>query len=604
MSIFKINDSHSNKFIQISLIVFAIISTYLIYTPALNSPLFLDDLMYLEENGPLDIDSFSDSEIEKAVSMYPSRPVSILSFGLNFIYDFGSPHNLKATNLIIHIVTGISIYIFLIYLIRYKSLSTKNKSEKDNELFNYIPLIVSCLWLVHPFNVSTVAYAIQRMTMLSTLFTVISMTLYLVAIIKIKQHDNKIAPTFLIIASLISAALAFYSKEIGILTFLYLLLIEIYFNDYKISLKLTNTHINLAIYTVFTVVVLSIVAYGFFDKYSYEHRNYDLYMRLLTQSRVVTGYIQNILVPDISSMGIFLDDIIMTNSLLHPISNLYSMMVLISLLSLSYVFSNNYSLASFGILFYFTSHLIESTVLPLEIAFEHRNYLGSIGLMLSATTILLSINSTRIKQLSMIFFSLYMFFLLTQSSARTTAWGSEGMFYTTQVLNHPNSFRANYYIGVQLGKARETRLANIYYSKSNTLNSQQIASDAMVLIQGTDVSNNQAVLDSISNKLNNLVITYPDVRKLNQLSQCSIENLCSVSPKALIETLSSNNKKYISHEVMYLYRMLATSIKVRSLNDCKKGLIESKNLKEQSKSTHTLLEHKLNLKHCENITQR
>ena len=38
-----------------------------------------------------------------------------------------------------------------------------------------------------------------------------------------------------------------------------------------------------------------------------------------------------------------------------------------------------YRLFTFGVLFYYAGHLLESTVWPLELLYEHRNYLPMVG---------------------------------------------------------------------------------------------------------------------------------------------------------------------------------------------------------------------------------
>lgn len=595
-----------NKFLNYNyyhlLLILALAVTYFVYLPSLSGPLFLDDLIYLKEGNPLDIKNFSLEEIKSAISYYPSRPISILSFSLNNIFDFNSPYNLKKTNLILHLATGVAIYIFLINLLRYiKSHDIHDNTTHD--LLRFIPLIVTSLWLLHPLSISTVAYSIQRMAMLASFFSVLSMNFYLLAKIQIKNNKEKEPPLLYLIISVIFFICAVLSKEIGILTILYIALIEIYFGN-QIH-KLISRRKALTIYITVILIVLTLVANGYLIPVSYDSRNYSLYMRLLGEAATVLNYIQNILMPDISKMGVFLDDTPISNSLFVPITNLISVSIVFISILASVLFSNRFPLICFGILFFYTSHLIESTVLPLEIAFEHRNYLAILGLMVSCTSIAISLKFKPLTILPILILSAYILFFVYQTQERSKKWGSDGMFYSTQVLNHPGSFRANYYIAILLGNIGRKDIALKYYVQSINLNKSQIASESMMLIQDIDVSNNKLILENISKKLDRIIISNLVTNKLIELSDCILNKTCNTTADNLIGVLSSSQpRKFATPVIKNIYDILHIKLVIKGLNDCKYGLSLISELDQNNITPFIKTELEKNLAYCKKLKKK
>jgi len=100
--------------------------------------------------------------------------------------------------------------------------------------------------------------------------------------------------------------------------------------------------------------------------------------RLMTQVHVIGLYLKLFLVPLPSSMSLFHDGFPITRHLdaaTIALASLYAGLVLLALR-----LARPAPWISFGILWFFACHLIESTLIPLEMVFEHRNYLATVGL--------------------------------------------------------------------------------------------------------------------------------------------------------------------------------------------------------------------------------
>lgn len=96
-------------------------------------------------------------------------------------------------------------------------------------------------------------------------------------------------------------------------------------------------------------------------------------------------------------------------------------------------------------LFFLSAHALESTFIGLEIVFEHRNYLASIGpLMLLAYLI---VHGSRLPRVGLAAMTLGALLLLTHAVAtwvRVDNWSSYEKFVLNAADNHPDSPRSNF----------------------------------------------------------------------------------------------------------------------------------------------------------------
>ena len=114
----------------------------------------------------------------------------------------------------------------------------------------------------------------------------------------------------------------------------------------------------------------------------YKTRDFTLTERVMTEARVVWFYIWQILLPSAAQMGLYHDDIAISRGLLQPASTALAMAGVIALLVLSFIARKKAPIIAFGVLFFLAGHLLESTIWPLEIAHEHRNYLPMYSILL------------------------------------------------------------------------------------------------------------------------------------------------------------------------------------------------------------------------------
>jgi hypothetical protein len=104
----------------------------------------------------------------------------------------------------------------------------------------------------------------------------------------------------------------------------------------------------------------------------------------------------------------------------------------------------NAPLVAFGIGFFFVGHLLESTIYPLDIAYEHRNYLPMYGILLPMFFYLLNpgvlTRYLRLRQIAaVLLIALFAFGTFT----RANSWANPVDFAQAEFNHHPNSVRSN-----------------------------------------------------------------------------------------------------------------------------------------------------------------
>ncbi|MDE2150031.1 MAG: tetratricopeptide repeat protein [Gammaproteobacteria bacterium] len=165
--------------------------------------------------------------------------------------------------------------------------------------------------------------------------------------------------------------------------------------------------------------------------------------RLLTEPRVLWDYLRLLWLPRPFTPGLFNDQIHASTGWLTPWTTLPALLGLAGLLAGAWALRRRAPLWSFALLFFFAGHLLESTTIPLELYFEHRNYLPALPLFWPlATALTAGGRSVRLRTLATAAM-LALLCLFTHSRARL--WGNvaeQGLLWAR--LN-PDSPRAQSY---------------------------------------------------------------------------------------------------------------------------------------------------------------
>ncbi|WP_343844284.1 tetratricopeptide repeat protein [Bowmanella denitrificans] len=135
-------------------------------------------------------------------------------------------------------------------------------------------------------------------------------------------------------------------------------------------------------------------------------------------------------------------------------------------------------LVSFGVLFYFVAHLVESSVLPIrDLAFEHRTYLPNIGLTLAVVGVLQAIcqkfQSRLIFGASFILFGGWVAASALALEKRVTLWTDPIAFYKNEVALVKGNPRVYANLGAKLVEGGHCLEAMGYFTHAMSLYEKQ-----------------------------------------------------------------------------------------------------------------------------------
>ncbi|MBU2620711.1 MAG: tetratricopeptide repeat protein [Proteobacteria bacterium] len=237
-------------------------------------------------------------------------------------------------------------------------------------------MLSAVLWAVNPLQTQAVTYIVQRMSSMAAMFYIIGIFLY----IKARLSDSAYKKTILYFCIFLSYMLALGTKENTAILPLSLVLVEIiFFQDLgrsEIRRKYFYIAAALAVIITLTGLFLFIGTDTFNIFHGYENRYFTPGERLLTEARIIVYYISLIFYPAPTRLSIE-HDIDVSTSFFYPWTTMPSIIIIVLLIGLGFWQVRKRPLLSFAILFFFLNHVIESSVIGLELIFEHRNYLPS-----------------------------------------------------------------------------------------------------------------------------------------------------------------------------------------------------------------------------------
>ena len=440
------------KLILIGLLLIAAI----IYWPGLGGPFLFDDYANLAALG--EYGGIHDWESLKLFvlgnhSGPTGRPLSMLSFVLNRNHWPADPWSFKLTNLLLHMVNAILLYKVTGIVIGHVL------GSDDRYSLIWIKALATGIWLFHPFNVSTVLYAVQRMTILSTLFMLAGLYLYLSYRTKLSEQPKR-GYLMMSIAVIFCTALATLSKENGALLPILILCIEItVFSKTApdIDIRWKAVFLWSPAILLFTSLYFYISSGMMADAYAY--RPFTALERLLTQPRIIFDYLYYWFIPHINHTGLLSQNFIISRSLLDPLSTLFALLGIVFLFISAVTLRKRMPVYALAVLFYLCGHIMESSILPLELYYEHRNYLPTIFLWLPLIVLFSKHIKTMRKAAHGLLVIICLGGLAFLTSARASIWADEESLAYHWADTNPTSQRAQRHAAIVAVKNNKIALA-------------------------------------------------------------------------------------------------------------------------------------------------
>lgn len=446
--------SHISILKKTALLLLILICIAVVYMPGLTGGFYFDDYPNIVHNRGIELASLDWEELRRAAfssSAGPlQRPIPMASFAINHYFSGAEPLDYKITNLVIHLANTGLVFLLTLLLARQASRNAPTVNSGSNNWL--IALFAAAFWGLHPINLTSVLYVVQRMNSLAGTFTLLALIGFLYA----RPHLNKGLRwlVVLLVSFFAFGLMAVYSKENAFLLPVFALLLEYtLFNSTDDTPRYWQFARRLGLLILISITGWWLIQHLLLSNWAtqaYIPRTFTLKERVLTEGRILWQYLGNILFPNISRMGLYLDDFVLSKNLLTPFSTLPALLGHVFLIILALFQVKKRPIASLGILWFYLGHTLESTLFPLELMYEHRNYIPMIGPVFAISyygALGLSKASQKLRRVLVPCCVLLIVLLGSMTSIRSFQFGDAWGFPFFEAANHPYSTRANFFAG-------------------------------------------------------------------------------------------------------------------------------------------------------------
>lgn len=492
-------------------LVLLVAATLAAYARGLSGGFLFDDVQNIVDNAALQaVDGSMLNWIIAALSSDAGmlmRPISMLSFAANYYISGLDPFAFKATNLAIHLTTGL-----VLFALSRRLIPTLAPARLEPRVVHLLALMAMATWLLHPLHLSSVLYVVQRMNQLATLFALLGLLCYAVGRSRMISGEAGLVTALSGLTAF--GVLATFSKENGALVLPLAFIVEFFCFRFAAPsaaqsriLKIYFTMLLLLPASLFAIY-LAINPDWLLGQYTV--RDFTLYERILTQPRILAHYVLWILVPLPRLMGIYHDDIPMSVGLLSPASTVMAIVAILLLLVAAWRLRTKAPAFGFAVLWFLVGHAMESTILPLEMVFEHRNYLPNAGLFLGSAVCVWSSTRNLPGSLQRIGCATIAIALASGTAVRANTWSDPYGLAVAMAQNHPQSPRSLYDAGRAIYMLNRTpgdtekvsAKAAGYFQRAMLLDAEYIhpaVSNVMVSYSGVEVPD--AVVSDLTRRL-------------------------------------------------------------------------------------------------------
>ena len=453
----------SSHLLTILAILIFFIFGYAVYSNTLGVPFVLDGSIRIEDNPDIRLNQFSIWQVIKAgFNSSKTRPLAFMTFALNYWLHQYNVFGYHFVNTIIHILTGFLLFLFI------KTTLKNSISQVHYKHTDLIAFFSALLWLVHPVQTQSVTYIVQRLNSLAALFYILAFWLYVQG--RMAAHAGKKWGWFG------GAALAWIfalgcKQNAASLPFFIFLYEWYFFQDLSAEWFKRKLKFVFLIFLVFGLIALLYLGSNPLEKLSsikdFANREFTLSERILTQFRVVIHYISLIIFPHPTRLNLDYDFALST-SLINPLTTLLSLLAIVCLIALAIYLAKKERLISFCILWFFGNLVIESSIIPLAIIFEHRNYLPS--MMVCLIPVVLVYRYIKIDWIKIGLLGVLVIGLSVWTYQRNRVWENKVTLWSDVVKKSPNKARPNFNLGAALTEQERDQEAIPFYKRALDLN--------------------------------------------------------------------------------------------------------------------------------------
>ena len=571
----------------------AFLLTMAVYWPGLYGTFLFDDNPNIVDNHDVQPHDASVASLVRAALSSPSsefkRPLASLSFAANYLASGLDPYWMKLTNLVIHLLNGLLVFLLARALIQAAEtpfIASDGYSQAAARA-GTVAALIAAGWMLLPINLTGVLYVVQRMESMANLFVLLGLIGYVAGRRQmltgypypaITNHPRPSERTrfsfglrgFILCAISITilTAVGVLAKETAVMLPAYALLIEwaLFRFHSPAPLDLHEGRLPSALpkppgkrdYRVITLFLLALalpmvlgltwMLPGLLKPETWATRDFTLGTRLLSEARIVVDYIMWIFLPTPNALSFYHDDFHISSGLLRPWTTLASMAFLAALIAMMFWLRPRKPLVALGIALFLGCQLLTGTILPLELIYEHRNYFASFGLMLAVIP-LLAAPPTQGFALPRYVLLGGLFLCWTALTAFTSyAWGDPLRLAEDLASRAPQSPRAQYELGRTYiiysnydPSSPFTKLAYAPLEKAAALRDSSILPEQALIFMNARMRLPQkdAWWNSLISKLKAHKPTVQDESSLAALTHCVREQHCDLAQDRMMAAFTA-----------------------------------------------------------------
>jgi len=440
------------KYLLLSLIL---LTAFFIYSPSLKNDFIWDDYHLVVDS--VNIKSFRNLPAVFTGHLFETtggsnfyRPLAALSFMCDFFLWKLNPFGYHLTNLILHLLTVLLVYLFVSRVFRNPDMG----------------LLACLIFAVHPVNTETVTYIAGRADPLSSIFFLSALLFYM----RFKEAGRRLS-FFLSILFFIFALL---TKEATLVFPLVLIIYDVFIlKENSVNKKTLGLYapyfLAVIIYISFRLFVLG-MPLGFM-----RHMPYGLY--LFTIPKIIILYLGLLFFPVILHMERIEPAV---NSVFNPQAAVFFTTIIFIIWFLALLYRRNKKLFFFAIFFIITLMPMLNILVINALMAEHWLYLPSIGIY-SIVSFGLLRGQGALRKPAVVILVGYLSFFMARTVIRNIEWGNPGDFYRNLLEYSPSSVRghqnmASIYLADQNFKlARQEFEISARYNPANPFSYQGLA---------------------------------------------------------------------------------------------------------------------------------
>ncbi len=411
-------------------------SAILAYLPGLGGSFIFDDYPQIVHQPAFQLGSLDLEGIRSILFSFQhgiGRPIPMLSLAIDHRVWGLDPFGYKLSGLIIHALNAL-----LVFALTRRLLAGPDGKPPER---SWLPAALALAWAIHPLQVSTVLYVVQRMETLATMSVLGALLLYLSG--RRRQLAGERAwPRLLLCIPVLALGLA--CKETAALFPVYAFCLELTVLGFGAASARTGRRwrIAYAVIALAGITAVIMLAPRFTAESAYAIRAFTAEERVLTQLRVLPMYLGWILLPQPGQYLFYYDHFPPSLGLLEPSTTLAGGVLLLLLAASALLLRRRIPLYALGVGWFLAAHLITSSYLPLELVFEHRNYFAILGVVLAVYGLARQAGALADRRILAAAGGVAMSFLFAMCLLRSATWGDPLHLALELAQNNPASPRA------------------------------------------------------------------------------------------------------------------------------------------------------------------